>query len=297
MIVRREITGLHQYERKSGLHILLDEVRIPPEEAVKRGPRHLSLMLTRRCNLSCPFCYMEKADSEASLDFLIAVCDAAVELQVLDITLGGGEPTLHSSFAEFISHAWEAYPFGISVTTNAVNINPLLDVAGKLSSVRISTDNKVRLLNQSLSQRITRIAEVHKVGANILYSAGTSAWTRETIKKLASLGTKNFLLIPEHHNGRYLLSEDDWRDLDLVVRELSEDYEIMVTNDAITKISSPMLSTADEFEYLFAHIDESGNVRSRSWGASIGSARSKNEIIHNLQQLNPLRRIENESMV
>lgn len=297
MMIRREISGLHKYDRKSGLHVLFDEVKIPVEEAVNCGPRHLSLMLTRRCNLNCPFCYVEKSDKEASMDFLMSVCEAAKELQVLDLTLGGGEPTLHKSFVDFVTYAWKNYTFGLSVTTNALNIAPLLKVAGMLSSVRVSTDKKVRPLNQKLSQKIANLAEVHKVGANILWSPGSTVWVRETINSLASLGTSNFLLIPEHNSGVYVLNEEDWFDLDQFVSDQSGNYEIMVTSDATKNVTSPFLSTESDYEYSFAHIDESGYIRKRSWGTSVGKVREKSEIIHCLKQLNPLRRNRYEDLV
>jgi len=296
-MLRREISGFHYYKRETGLHILFDEVKVPKEEAMNRGPRHLSLMLTRRCNLNCPFCYVEKTEKEAPLAFLIRICNVAKELQVLDITLGGGEPTLHSSFAEFVSQAWSNYPFGISVTTNAVEINPVLEVAGKLSSVRISIDNKVRPLNAKLEERIGRIAAVHRVSTNILCSPCSSDWVREKILSLATLGTKDFLLIPEHDRGQYVLSKDDWRELDTVIRDLKDDYQIMVTSDAATRITSSTLETHSDSEYLFAHIDESGNIRRRSWGTSLSKVRTTSEIIYGLQQLNPLRSNGNENLV
>lgn len=296
-MIRREISGPHHYDKKSGLHVLLDEVNVSKEEAVNCGPRHLSLMLTRRCNLNCPFCYVEKTNADAPLDFLFNICEAAKELQILDLTLGGGEPTLHDAFVEFVSHAWENYNFGISVTTNATDIEPLIKVAGMLSSVRVSTDKHSRPLNQKLSQNISNLAKVHKAGANILWSPGSASWVQETISKLALLGTSNFLLIPEHINGKYILNEDDWIDLDKYVQDQSENYQIMVTSDATQKIKTPFLPTENSSEYSFAHIDESGNIRRRSWGASVGKAQDKKEIIHFLKQLNPLRREKYENLV
>jgi len=297
MMIRREISGLHQYDKKAGLHVLLDEVNISKEEAMRCGPRHLSLMLTRRCNLNCSFCYIEKSNADAPLDFLFNVCEAAKELQILDLTLGGGEPTLHDAFVEFISHAWENYNFGISVTTNATDIEPLIKVAGMLTSVRVSVDNKFRPLNQKLSQKISKLAKVHKVGANILWSPSSASWVQETISELALLGTSNFLLIPEHNNGNYVLNKNDWIDLDKYIKDQSENYQIMVTSDATHKITTPFLPTENDLEYSFAHIDESGNVRRRSWETSIGKAQDKIKILYFLKQLNPLRRIKYENLV
>lgn len=296
MMLRREITGLHQYDKESGVHVLFNEVKIPEEEAAKRGPRHLSLMLTRRCNLNCPFCYVEKSASEAPLEFLIDVCDAAKELQVLNITLGGGEPTLYKSFSKFISHAWENYDFGISVTTNATTIGPLLEVAGMLSSLRVSTDNIVRPLNLELKRMIAKLTGVHKVGANMLWSTKSLAWAQKTITSLSSIGVQNFLIIPEHSIGQYSLNEDDWSDLKRFIQEQSEIHQIMLTEDAVNEVNIPVLKTESDDEFLFAHIDETGEIRERSWGASTRRAREVQEIIHGLQQLNPLRRKWHENM-
>ena len=203
---------------------------------------------------------------------------------------------MHSSFGEFISHAWTTYPYGISVTTNAIDITPLIDVAGMLSSVRISTDNTMRPVTAKFAGRIEKIAAVHKVGANILYSPSSSRWVRDTIRLLATLGTRDFLIIPQHDSGQYVINENDWREMDGIVRDLNEKYQIMVTSDATPRITSPLLATYCESEYLFAHIDESGNIRERSWGPSFVKARTQNEIMHGLLQLNPLRRNNNEDM-
>jgi len=185
-----------------------------------------------------------------------------------------------------------------SVTTNAVDIDPILEVAGKLSSVRVSVDSKLRTLNENLEDRISKILAVHKVGANVLCAPGSSSWVRETISRLAILGAKDFLIIPEHDHGHFILGEKDWLDINKVILDLSYNYQIMVTSDATSKITSSMLETYSNYEYLFAHIDESGNIRRRSWDTpSLTKVRTKNEIISALQQLNPLRRYDNENMV
>jgi MoaA/NifB/PqqE/SkfB family radical SAM enzyme len=295
-MVRKEISGIHYYEKRTGLHVLFDEATVLSEEAIKRGPRHLSLMVTRKCNLNCPFCYVQKSDAEASMKFLIEVCEAANELQVLDITLGGGEPTLYSAFEDFVMHAWESYDFGLSVTTNAVDISPLLRVSGMLSSVRVSIDNKVRPLDQVLQSKLREISGVHKLGVNLLCSPNSSKWLSQTIQEAAKCGVRNFLIIPEHNRGEFILGQADWTHINDVVCALQNEYEILITIDAATKISHSTLDTHDSFENLFAHIDESGNIRKTSWGPSLGKVRTKNEVILGLQQINPLRRNDNENL-
>lgn len=51
--VRPGPSGLHIFDRETGLNILLDEVRVPLE-GWAAAPRQVSVALTNACDLSCP---------------------------------------------------------------------------------------------------------------------------------------------------------------------------------------------------------------------------------------------------
>jgi sulfatase maturation enzyme AslB (radical SAM superfamily) len=90
MLTRREASGLHLYDRRTGIHCLLAEVAVPGSEAALCEPRHLSVALTKRCNLACHYCYSDNNGEDMPAELFGEVCAAAAG-QVLDLTLGGGE--------------------------------------------------------------------------------------------------------------------------------------------------------------------------------------------------------------
>ena len=110
-MTRKEISGLHLYNKLDGLHILFDEINFKDEDILYTGPRQLSIMLTKKCNLKCSYCYASKGDSELDWELLQQILEVAQNMNVLDITLGGGEPTLYSRFEDLVKLINEKYDF------------------------------------------------------------------------------------------------------------------------------------------------------------------------------------------
>jgi len=295
MIRRREISGLHLYDRETGLHCLLDEVEVPREEAELCGPRHLSLMLTNRCNYHCEYCYVIKGNEDISFSFLEQVCSAAAELQVLDLTLGGGEPTLHPLFEPMVKFVWRNYDFGLSVTTNAFDERSLYAIMGHVSSLRISLDQNGKRLTPQRRQLLERLSQCCSVGVNLLYSSGAHDWFSVTLKELLAIGLRDVLVIPQHDNGRFILSEEDWHQLGELLGGDSG-IHFMITEDAQTHLPVHTLETAHQGEYLFAHIDAHGYIHNRSWGPAICRVSSNAEIVSELRKQNPIRRNRDEDL-
>jgi hypothetical protein len=295
MIRRREISGLHLYDRKTGLHCLLDEAKVASQEAELCGPRHLSLMLTNRCDSHCDYCYVTKGKEDISFSFLEYVCSAANELQVLDLTLGGGEPTMHPHFERMVKHIWQNYDFGLSVTTNGFDENSLYAIAGHISKIRISIDQECKRLTLRRKKLLEKLRQFCSIGINLLYSPDSYAWASMTCKELFSIGLKDILVIPQHDNGNFVLSEVDWRQLGELFQS---DYGIqfMVTEDAQNYIKVPTLKTAHDKEYLFAHIDAFGCVRNRSWGPAICKLTTASEIVSEIRKQHPIRRNTYENL-
>jgi radical SAM protein with 4Fe4S-binding SPASM domain len=65
------------------------------------------LELTYACNLDCVFCYNDRAKpgTPLSLDEWLVVLDDLAEMQVLNLVLSGGEPTVFPGFFELGAHA------------------------------------------------------------------------------------------------------------------------------------------------------------------------------------------------
>ncbi len=70
----------------------------------KPGPHLLDVSITNRCNRCCDFCYRKsnKSGTDISLKDYQLILDNAQKCRVQQIAIGGGEPTLHPEFCNFL---------------------------------------------------------------------------------------------------------------------------------------------------------------------------------------------------
>ncbi|MGY2126384.1 radical SAM protein [Nocardia gipuzkoensis] len=96
-------------------HVTPDELRPHLLESlnVRDGfyletPPLLWLELTRKCDLSCPHCYINAGNSrpdEMNTRRWLALLDEIADMGVWAVAFTGGEPTLHKDFVEIVRHA------------------------------------------------------------------------------------------------------------------------------------------------------------------------------------------------
>lgn len=289
-MIRKEISGLHLYNKTDGIHVLFDEINFKDEDIIYTGPRQLSIMLTKRCNLECSYCYAAKGNSEIDWNLLTNILEVAKQMNVLDITLGGGEPTLYSRFEDLVKTINEKYNFGLSVTTNGTDIKIFKNVPHMFSKVRISLDNQKRQLDSIMISQLQELKEYQAIGINLLYSKDSNEWLKNTINKLEKENIKDILIIPEHTNGKYNLSQNDWNNLEqIIIDSLENDIDIKITSDAEIYLNIDTLETAHQDEYMFLHIDDEGNLKERSWELSISNISDLNteQMVQEISKLNP----------
>jgi hypothetical protein len=70
-------------------------------------PELVDLKITNRCDAGCAFCYQGSTSRgiHAPLTAIEKILDDLAELKVLEVAIGGGEPTEHPEFAEIIKAA------------------------------------------------------------------------------------------------------------------------------------------------------------------------------------------------
>ena len=57
---RLDSNGMHWFDRKTGLNILLDEVAVP-SSLWAAAPRFVSIAITNACDIHCEYCYAPKS--------------------------------------------------------------------------------------------------------------------------------------------------------------------------------------------------------------------------------------------
>jgi MoaA/NifB/PqqE/SkfB family radical SAM enzyme len=97
-----------------------------PIRAPLRAPFTACLWLTDYCNLDCKYCYAmpfsgRRMDPERTLELV----DEFVDLGVFDITLAGGEPTLHPEITEIVRRCVAA-KMRVGVLSNGVALSDRL---------------------------------------------------------------------------------------------------------------------------------------------------------------------------
>lgn len=140
------------------------------KDSFGRKHNYLRISLTDRCNLRCFYCmpeegieFMEKSHI-MTIEEIIGIAKAYVELGVDTIRLTGGEPLIRKGFAHLIS---ELSKLGVTlkITTNGILLDRYFDLfeAVGLKSINISLDT----LDQARLVFITKRDYYDRIMANI----------------------------------------------------------------------------------------------------------------------------------
>lgn len=106
--------------------------------------RYLELQVTDRCNLRCRHCYIgEPGQNELSPDVIREVLDEFDSMQGLRLLITGGEPVLHSHFAD-INDMLPAYSFRKILFTNGLLPEKIALNALNVDEIQFSLDGMER---------------------------------------------------------------------------------------------------------------------------------------------------------
>lgn len=276
MKVRASRSGLHGYDRATGMNVLLDE-RDVPRELWSRAPRYVSIALTNACDLACPYCYAPKHAARLPFD---AVVRWSVELSAagcLGIGFGGGEPLLYPRFAQLCREITSATDLGVSFTTHGHWITPQIasKLRGAVHFVRVSVDGYGETYERlrgrpfsALRSRLVDIAEMAPFGVNYVVNEDTvddldavAAWATEA-------GAVEILLLPEVAvHGRPGAGVESLTRLDAWIAANSERYRLSISEGATEFLTSPILDTfgREDPAERYAHIDATGRLKASSF--------------------------------
>jgi pyruvate-formate lyase-activating enzyme len=202
--------GLHFFNRKTGVNILVDEIT-PSSSSWSAAPRQVSIALTNICDLNCPHCYAPKGP--AMLDFSI-LTNWLSEIDAngcLGVGFGGGEPTLYPKISELCSFATKKTKMAVILTTHAHRLSDklLTELEGNLNFVRVSMDGvgttyeSIRCRSfHALIKNIRALSSYTAFGINYLVNSATIKDLDKALDLASALGASEFLLIPEVNVGR-----------------------------------------------------------------------------------------------
>lgn len=203
--VRTGPSGLHFFNRNTGINALIDEI-ILPTNMWSKAPRQVSIALTNSCDLECPYCYAPKNSEMLSLEKLKGWLVDLDANGCIGVGFGGGEPTLYPYLVEICSFAIKETNLAVSMTTHAHRLSDdFLDkIAGKLHFIRVSMDGVGSTYEaircRSFDILIDRISSARRIipfGINYVVNSTTFKDLNAAIRIATDLGAVEILLLPE----------------------------------------------------------------------------------------------------
>lgn len=134
-----KITGTNYYKNESNITLenfvrAMENKVMFEKSCVLESPVKIEWHITKKCNLSCPFCYANANNSgidELSTEETLNIIQQIHQANVLEIQIEGGEPFLRTDLDQILT-ALKSHPTRIRLLTNGTIINPkVLDVVQK----------------------------------------------------------------------------------------------------------------------------------------------------------------------
>lgn len=273
--VRMTDSGVHLFNRESGLNVLLDEFR---PRTLSRAPANISIALTGRCNLRCGHCFVARVDCDLRYERLLGWLRELDDNGCLGVGFGGGEPLLYPQVFDLCAFVHKETGMACTMTTNGV----LLDDAAisRLSSTldfcRISMDGigktheGIRKYSfDKLRTAVQCAAKQMKIGINYLVNDVTIGDLKRIMELAAEIGAKELLLLPEvATNGSISVSEASLRQLRQGVSDYHGAVAIRISERFKDVVPSSVIIPGDAGTRAYMHIDCKGILKRDSFSRS-----------------------------
>lgn len=294
MKIRVSPSGVHVFDRTTGLNILLDEVQ-PLPDLWSAAPRHVSIALTNACDLSCPYCYAPKFPARLPVEHVVRWLDELDTNGCLGIGFGGGEPTLHQGLVELCRYTTMRTGLAVTLTTHAHWLDDRLlnALKGNVHFMRVSMDGVGTTYESlrgrsfaALRLRLEALRAIVPFGINYVVNARTLPDLDVAIIVAAQVGAAEFLLLPEqpvHGSGgvdhRTIQSFHRW------VSAYRGPVPLAVSEAGAEglPVCNPLVKESGLRAY--AHIDAAGILKRSSYDSE-GVAIGTDGLLQALQRLN-----------
>jgi len=209
------------FDRRTGRNLLLrgDETA----QLRQQAPRVVQMALTNACNKTCGFCYRPiEAKTRWTFDDALAFGRFLSDWGVLELALGGGEPTVFPGFAELVQQLHTQTKLAVNFTTNGTRLTEaLLDaIAGAVGQIQVSVYD-----DEDLDGTIARlVAREVRFGLNYLVTPKRLATLDADLLRFHARGVRDVLLLSYKGAEALHLSRSELADLDRRIVRLHEHF-------------------------------------------------------------------------
>ncbi|MCJ7448389.1 MAG: radical SAM protein [Bacteroidales bacterium] len=273
MKLRIESNGYHFYDRITGLHYLIDEIKPDCEQTY--GPRTVSIAITNDCNANCSFCHIPKGKLYLDKDFVTEFCKTLDKIGTFDIAIGGGEPLLHPELVEICKTVWNETKLGISITTNGQLLTEdfIEEIKDSVSFIRVSLDSidetcYKTIRNFDLDSVLNNISLLNKkipFGINMIVNSATINGLDDMLEFAKNFGAEELLILPLFTNGKFDLTNSQWNVIEEWIIKNFESFPIRILEQARKKIKIPLLFTDDDYYKDYIYLSPDKQIRKNSY--------------------------------
>lgn len=169
------------------------------------APRTIQLALTNACDKSCSFCYRPaKARSQWTYDEVLEFFRFCDGWGVVEIALGGGEPTLFPRFSELLRDIWNQTAICPNITTHGLGLTDRLlgELHGHYGQIQLSVYDEDP--TYSTIERLVRASA--RFGLNYLMTPSRVRTLEADVQRFVDAGVADFLFLSYkgHDSGLHL---------------------------------------------------------------------------------------------
>lgn len=274
-IVRMTESGVHLFNRESGLNILLDEFR---PSKLSRAPANVSIALTGRCNLRCGHCFVPRVNCDLEYERVLVWLRELDDNGCLGVGFGGGEPLLYPHVFDLCAFVHRETGMACTMTTNGVLLDDVAvsHLSSTLDFCRISMDGigktyeSIRKYSfDKLLLAVQRAAKQMKVGINYLVNDVTICDLKRVMELATEVGARELLLLPEvATNGGVTVSEACLCQLRQCVFDYHGTVSMRISERFKDVVPSSVLIPGDVGTRAYMHIDCKGILKRDSFSRS-----------------------------
>lgn len=269
LILRNDCDGMLLFDKKTGINMLFDEVKVCKPDI---APRHISIALTNRCNMSCENCYITHGNIDLEINRIINWVKELENTGCLSIGLGGGEPTLWNDLEHLLTFI-NTTQMAVTLTSNgSADSNLYKWIAKKVNLLRFSIDGLSttyeKRRNQNYSEFVNKICDIREygnIGLNYLLTEDTVDQLDDFVDVIRKVKPSEILLIPYlDTSGNILLSECALKNVNTWIETYNGKLPICCSYSALEFVSSsilPVQSINSNTQYrYFCHINVKGQL-------------------------------------
>ena len=146
------------------MHLIVLAPAVTRRDSYRDSEQHMAnIMVTERCNLSCPYCFADEFVNRKATEISIGNFQKALEFVLASGSYGrfvgliGGEPTLHSKFAELLAIVNRIDQLKeVLIFTNGIKIDETFDLTADQKFTFLINLNSPEVIGDKNYDRITK---------------------------------------------------------------------------------------------------------------------------------------------